>query len=193
MPSIRKLATKYNIELILVPCSMTSTLAPLDVGKDYIYIYFACAYCFFFVFSLITFVFLFFFFFCLAVNGVLKSIYSKHWRMIRLFKDDKEEKTLPWAEAVQEAHHAYQTLTSHTIKVAFTHAVHFPPPSSLSLRDAIANEEKMKKQLEKREREDNPPIAPSRCSERISSTLADACINDSAIALAYSDYIDEFE
>ena len=127
-----------------------------------------------------------------GINGVIKSIYSKHWRMIRLFDDHNDEKTLPWADAVTEAHHAYNTLTSHTIKSSFTRALQFPPPSSLSFLDLVANEEKIKKQILHREIEDNPPIPPSRCSERISSTLADACINDAAIAQAYSDYIDEF-
>jgi hypothetical protein len=32
---IYKLAEKYKIELIVVPCCMTSTLAPLDVGNIY--------------------------------------------------------------------------------------------------------------------------------------------------------------
>jgi hypothetical protein len=34
-PAIYKLAEKYKIELIVVPCCMTSTLAPLDVGNIY--------------------------------------------------------------------------------------------------------------------------------------------------------------
>lgn len=102
--------------------------------------------------------------------------------MIRLFEDYEQEKTLPWADAVKEAHHAYHKLTPHTIKSSFKKAVQFPPSSSLSLLDLIKNEENIKKQIEIKERQDNPPLLPSRSSDRISSILADPCIDDAIIA-----------
>jgi hypothetical protein len=128
--------------------------------------------------------------FFLGVNGVLKSIYSKNWRMIRLFEDHEQETTLPWADAIKQAHHAYHKLSSHTIKSSFTHAVQLPPSSSLSLLDLINNEQALKKQLEQKEREENPPIPPSRSSNRISSILADPCVDDASIAYALAHEFD---
>lgn len=174
------IAKKYNIELIVVPCCMTSTLAPLDVGKKSYPIF--CSSLFLLIHLLSFFCLHFLLFSVVGINGVIKSIYSKHWRMIRLFEDHEQEKTLPWADAVQEAHHAYHKLTSHTIKSSFNKAVQFPPSSSLSLLDLIKNEENIKKQIEIKERQDNPPPLPSRSSDRISSILADPCIDDAIIA-----------
>jgi hypothetical protein len=37
---VYKVAREYNIELIVVPCCMTSTLAPLDVGKKILVFFF---------------------------------------------------------------------------------------------------------------------------------------------------------
>jgi hypothetical protein len=110
--------------------------------------------------------------------------------MIRLFEDHEQEKTLPWADAVKEAHYAYKKLTPHTIKSSFTKAVQFPPSSSLSLLHLIKNEENIKKQIEIKERQDNPPLLPSRSSNRISSILADPCVDDATIAYALAHEFD---
>lgn len=56
---VYKVAKKYNIELIVVPCCMTSTLAPLDVGKKSYPIFFLLV-----LFILIHLLSLSFFFFC---------------------------------------------------------------------------------------------------------------------------------
>jgi hypothetical protein len=155
--NVYKLANKLKIESIIVPCSMTSTLAPLDVG----------------------------------VNGILKSIYTKHWRQVRLFEKHETDKTLPWSDAVKEAEYAYARITTHAITSSFTRALQFPPSSDHSIHYYCEQEQITHNALEKQKHKDNPPLLSSRNSQRVANKLADPCVNDASIARALVEDFDD--
>jgi hypothetical protein len=113
-------AKELNIELIVVPCCMTATLSPLDVG----------------------------------VNGVLKSIYSRDWRRVRLFGDDTAEVTMPYATAADLAQQAYGKVKPSVVKSSFLKATQLPPARTLTMLELAANEEKCRLDVEKNNAKD---------------------------------------